>query len=49
MEAFHAAHALPEIRNADRIDLVFTDVHMPVEMNRHALAKWIKQHRPAYP
>lgn len=49
IEAVHGAHALVEISKADRVDLVFTDVHMPGEMDGHALAKWLEQHRPAVP
>jgi CheY-like chemotaxis protein len=48
LEAVHAAHALAVINEAD-LDLVFTDIHMPGEMDGHALADWLHQHRPNVP
>jgi CheY-like chemotaxis protein len=49
IEAADVAHAIVVIDEAARIDLVFTDVHMPGAMDGHALAAWLEQHWPAIP
>jgi CheY-like chemotaxis protein len=49
LEAIHAAHALAVINEAAQIDLVFTDINMPGEMDGHALANWLHQHRTNVP
>jgi CheY-like chemotaxis protein len=49
-EAGNAAEAL-EILEADntKIDLVFSDVRMPGEMDGFALAQWVRRNRPGLP
>ncbi|MEP6884239.1 MAG: response regulator [Gammaproteobacteria bacterium] len=49
IEAIHVAHALAVIHEAERLDAVFTDIHMPGEMDGHALAGWLQQHWPNVP
>ena len=49
LEAIHAADALAVLDKAGRIDMVFTDVHMPGQMDGYALADWINEHHPAMP
>jgi len=49
-EAGNAAEAI-EILEADRtaIDLVFSDIRMPGEMDGFALARWIRMNHPRLP
>ena len=49
IEAFNAAHALALINEAGLIDLLFTDIQMPGEMDGHALAQWVQRHWPDIP
>lgn len=50
IEAFNAGHALALINEGGRpIDLIFTDVQMPGEMDGHALAQWLERHWPDIP
>lgn len=49
LEAIHAAHAIAVINVCGPIDLVFTDIQMPGEMDGKALAHWLSQHRPDVP
>ena len=47
IEASTAAEAITMIQSAEfPIDVVFTDVQMPGEMNGFGLAKWVREHRP---
>lgn len=49
IEAANAAHALAVINEAGPIDLVFTDIQMPGELDGQGLAHWLQQHRPDVP
>jgi CheY-like chemotaxis protein len=49
IEAVNGAHALAVIDQTERIDAVFTDVHMPGNMDGHALAGWLQRHWPDVP
>ncbi len=45
IEAEHAAHALLALR-CGGVHLLFTDVHMPGEMDGMALARWVRREWP---
>ncbi len=45
-EAANAAEALEALQAKFAIDLVFTDINLPGEMNGHELADWISGNRP---
>jgi DNA-binding NtrC family response regulator len=46
LQAANAAEALEILKRYPQIDLVFTDVRMPGEMDGLGLAKWVIEHRP---
>jgi len=47
LEASTAAEAITMIQGSDTpVDVVFSDIRMPGEMDGFGLAKWIRQHRP---
>jgi CheY-like chemotaxis protein len=49
-EAGTAAEAIEMIdSNRTAIDLVFTDIRMPSEMDGFGLARWIRENRPGLP
>lgn len=49
LEASDVASALLEIHKVRCINLVFTDIQMPGDMDGLALAAWLAQHRPSVP
>lgn len=49
LEAASAAEAVAMMDRHRGIDLVFSDVRMPGEMDGIALAQWILEHRPGMP
>lgn len=47
LEASTAAEAVTMIQSSESpIDVVFSDIRMPGEMDGFGLAKWIREHRP---
>jgi len=46
IEAANAAEAIRLMGTAQRIDLVFSDIHMPGDMDGHQLGAWILRERP---
>jgi CheY-like chemotaxis protein len=44
-----AAEAVKILEKGDPVDLVFSDVVMPGEMNGFGLARWIRKNRPGLP
>jgi CheY-like chemotaxis protein len=49
LEAGDAHEAIDLVDHADHVDLVFTDVRMPGELDGVGLARWVKAHRPDLP
>jgi CheY-like chemotaxis protein len=49
LEAGDAAEAIQIIEAEIELDLVFSDVQMPGEMDGFGLAQWIRAHRPKLP
>lgn len=49
IEAFNAANALTLIDSRGPIDLIFSDIQMPGEMDGDALAQWLHHHWPRIP
>jgi CheY-like chemotaxis protein len=49
LEAGDAHEAIDLVDHADHVDLVFTDVRMPGELDGVGLARWVKTHRPDVP
>jgi CheY-like chemotaxis protein len=49
LEAGDAHEAIDLVGHADHVDLVFTDVRMPGELDGVGLARWVKAHRPDLP
>ncbi len=49
LEAGHAAEAIEFLQSDVEIDLVFSDVQMPGEMDGFGLSKWIRANRPKLP
>jgi len=49
LTAENAAKARALLEGDSQIDLVFTDVRMPGDMDGIGLAKWIMEHRPDIP
>src|SRR5215469_3087623 len=48
LEAFNADDAIRVIETND-VDVVFSDVHMPGQMDGFGLARWVHCHRPGTP
>lgn len=46
LEASNAEEAKSLIMGGEPVELVFSDVHMPGEMNGFELAKWVRQNQP---
>jgi DNA-binding NtrC family response regulator len=47
LEASSAAEAITMLQGSETpIDVVFSDIRMPGEMDGFGLAKWIREHRP---
>jgi CheY-like chemotaxis protein len=49
VEATNARDAIEVIASQVRVDLVFTDINMPGEMDGQSLAGWLLVHRPGLP
>jgi CheY-like chemotaxis protein len=49
LEAGDAHEAIDLVDHADHVDLVFTDVRMPGELDGLGLARWVRAHRPDLP
>ena len=49
IEAGNAAEAISVLSSGTHVDLVFSDIYMPGELNGHVLAQWIAQHHPEVP
>lgn len=49
LEAGDAHEAIGMVDSADHVDLVFSDVRMPGEMDGVGLALWVRSHRPELP
>lgn len=49
LEAEDAGEAIDLVDGDDRVDVVFTDVHMPGDMDGFDLARWIGDHHPDVP
>jgi len=47
IEADCASAAVAALESGEPVDLVFSDIQMPGEMNGVGLARWLRQHRPA--
>ena len=46
LEAGDAHEAIDLVDHADHVDLVFSDVRMPGELDGVGLARWVRAHRP---
>jgi len=46
IEADNATAAIGILEKDDSVDLLFTDIVMPGEMNGHELGRWVREHRP---
>jgi CheY-like chemotaxis protein len=49
LEAGDAHEAIYVVGHADHVDLVFSDVRMPGELDGIGLARWVHTHRPNLP
>ena len=49
VEAADAAEAVDVFASNAKIDIVFSDVHMPGELDGYALARWIGEHFDGVP
>ncbi len=49
LEAGNAHEAMAVLDSADRVDVVFSDVRMPGQMDGFALARWLRQAHPGLP
>jgi CheY-like chemotaxis protein len=49
LEAGDAHEAIDLVDHADHVDLVFSDVRMPGELDGVGLARWVRAHRPDLP
>lgn len=45
LQADNAQHAIEVLNDNDNIDILFSDILMPGEMNGRGLARWVKQNR----
>lgn len=46
IEAGNAEEALTVLRSSEPVDVVFSDVQMPGEIDGFGLARWVRQHQP---
>jgi CheY-like chemotaxis protein len=46
IEAGNAAEAVAVLEAGERVDVVFSDIHLPAGMDGFALARWIETHHP---
>jgi CheY-like chemotaxis protein len=49
LEAGDAREAIDLVDHADHLDLVFSDVRMPGELDGVGLARWVRAHHPEVP
>jgi len=49
IEAGDALEAIALLQSADHVDVVFSDVQMPGNMDGFALARWFRQYHPEVP
>jgi CheY-like chemotaxis protein len=49
LEAGDAQEAIDLVDHADHVDLVFSDVRMPGDLDGIGLARWVHTHRPDLP
>ena len=49
LEAGDAHEAIELVDHADHVDLVFSDVRMPGDLDGVGLARWVRAHRPDLP
>lgn len=49
LEAGDAHEAIQLVTRADHVDVVFSDVRMPGELDGVGLARWVHAHRPDLP
>jgi CheY-like chemotaxis protein len=49
LEAGDAHEAIQLVTTADHVDVVFSDVRMPGELDGVGLARWVHAHRPDVP
>ena len=49
LEAGDAHEAIQLVTRADHVDVVFSDVRMPGELDGVGLARWVHAHRPDVP
>jgi CheY-like chemotaxis protein len=49
LEAGDAHQAIDVVDHAAHVDLVFSDVRMPGELDGVGLARWVRSHRPELP
>lgn len=49
VEAASARDAVAVLSSGTQVDIVFSDVNLPEEMNGHALARWLAEYRPQVP
>jgi CheY-like chemotaxis protein len=49
LEAGDAQEAIDMVSHAEHVDVVFSDVRMPGELDGVGLARWMKAHRPGLP
>jgi len=46
LQADNAHHAIEVLNDNDNVDILFSDILMPGDMNGRGLARWVKQNRP---
>jgi CheY-like chemotaxis protein len=49
IEAGNAAEGVSVLSCGTRVDLVFTDINMPGDLDGHAFARWIAKYHPTLP
>jgi CheY-like chemotaxis protein len=49
LEAGNAREAIDMVEHADHVDVVFSDVRMPGELDGIGLAHWVRAHHPDVP
>jgi CheY-like chemotaxis protein len=49
IEAANAAEAISVLSSSSHVDVVFSDVYMPGELNGYGLERWISRYHPAVP
>lgn len=49
IEATNVADAISIFGLGTKVDIVFSDIHMPGELNGHALSEWLDRNHPDVP